>query len=62
MKYKSKNDFLNTVVDKYKDQQEFHQAVEEVIGSIWSTATKNKEYMQANICLLYTSPSPRDRG
>ena len=49
MKYKSKNDFLNTVVDKYRDQQEFHQAVEEVIGSIWSTATKNKEYMQANI-------------
>ncbi|MEC7779245.1 MAG: NADP-specific glutamate dehydrogenase [Candidatus Neomarinimicrobiota bacterium] len=49
MKYKSRNDFLNTVVDKYKDQQEFHQAVEEVIGSIWSTATKNEEYMQANI-------------
>ena len=49
MKYKSENDFLNTVVDKYRDQQEFHQAVEEVIGSIWSTATKNKEYMQANI-------------
>ncbi len=49
MKYKSKNDFLNTVVDKYKDQQEFHQAVEEVVSSIWSTATKNKEYMQANI-------------
>ncbi|MEE3241528.1 MAG: NADP-specific glutamate dehydrogenase [Candidatus Neomarinimicrobiota bacterium] len=49
MKYKSKNDFLNTVVDKYRDQQEFHQAVEEVVGSIWSTATKNEEYMQANI-------------
>ena len=49
MKYKSKDDFLNTVVDRYKDQQEFHQAVEEVIGSIWTTATKNKEYMQANI-------------
>ena len=49
MKYKSKNDFLNTVVDKYRDQQEFHQAVVEVIGSIWSTATKNEEYMQANI-------------
>ena len=49
MKYKSKNDFLNTVVGKYKDQQEFHQAVEEVIGSIWSTATKNKEYVEANI-------------
>ena len=49
MKYKSKNDFLNTVVDKYKDQQEFHQAVQEVIRSIWSTATKNKEYVEANI-------------
>jgi len=49
MKYKSKDDFLNTVVDRYKDQQEFHQAVEEVVGSIWTTATKNKEYMQANI-------------
>jgi len=49
MKYKSKDDFLNTVVDRYKDQQEFHQAVEEVIGSIWTVATKNKEYMEANI-------------
>lgn len=49
MKYKSKNDFLNTVVDRYKDQQEFHQAVEEVISSIWATAIKNKEYMEANI-------------
>ena len=49
MKYKSKKDFLNTVVDRYKDQQEFHQAVEEVISSIWATATKNKEYMEANI-------------
>ena len=49
MKYKSKDDFLNTVVDKYKDQQEFHQAVEEVIGSIWTTAIKNKEYIEANI-------------
>ena len=49
MKYKSKNDFLNRVVDRYKDQHEFHQAVEEVIGSVWTTATKNKEYTQANI-------------
>jgi len=49
MKYKSKDDFLNTVVDRYKDQQEFHQAVEEVISSIWPTAIKNKEYMEANI-------------
>ena len=49
MKYKSKQDFLNTVVDRFKDQPEFHQAVEEVIGSIWNVATKNKDYVRANI-------------
>ena len=52
MKYKSKKEFLDSVVDNYSDQKEFHQAVEEVIHSIWNTA--------ANNCLLYTSPSPRD--
>ena len=49
MKYKSKQDFLNAVVNRYKDQEEFHQAVEEVIGSIWTVATKNKDYVSANI-------------
>ena len=29
--------------------------------SIWSTATGEMQ-SSANICLLYTSPSPRDRG
>jgi len=28
MKYKTKEEFLNSVVDNYKDQKEFHQAVE----------------------------------
>ena len=45
MKYKSKQDFLKTVVDRYKDQEEFHQAVEEVVNSIWTVATKNKDYV-----------------
>ena len=49
MKYKSKQDFLRTVVDRYKDQEEFHQAVEEVVNSIWTVATKNKDYVSANI-------------
>ena len=49
MKYKSKQDFLKTVVDRYKDQEEFHQAVEEVVNSIWTVATKNKDYVSANI-------------
>ena len=49
MKYKSKQDFLKTVVGRYKDQEEFHQAVEEVVNSIWTVATKNKDYVSANI-------------
>ena len=49
MKYKSKKDFLKTVVYRYKDQEEFHQAVEEVVSSIWTVATKNKDYVSANI-------------
>ena len=49
MKYKSKQDFLKTVVDRYKDQEEFHQAVEEVVSSIRTVATKNKDYVSANI-------------
>ena len=33
----------------YSDQKEFHQAVEEVIHSIWDTATSSEEYCKFNI-------------
>ena len=49
MKYKTKEEFLNSVVDNYKDQKEFHQAVEEVVHSIWDTAAANPEYGRFNI-------------
>ncbi len=49
MKYKSKKEFLDSVVDNYSDQKEFHQAVEEVIHSIWDTATSSEEYCKFNI-------------
>ena len=49
MKYKSKKEFLNSVVGNYSDQKEFHQAVEEVIHSIWDTATSSEEYCKFNI-------------
>ena len=49
MKYKSKKEFLDSVVDNYLDQKEFHQAVEEVIHSIWDTATSNEQYCKFNI-------------
>ena len=49
MKYKSKEEFLDSVLDNYSDQKEFHQAVEEVIHSIWDVATSNEEYCKFNI-------------
>ena len=49
MKYKSKKEFLNSVVGNYSDQKEFHQAVEEVIHSIWDTAASNENYCKFNI-------------
>ena len=49
MKYKSKKEFLDSILDNYSDQKEFHQAVEEVIHSIWDTATSNEEYCKFNI-------------
>ena len=49
MKYKSKKEFLDSVVDNYSDQKEFHQAVKEVIHSIWDTATSNEQYCKFNI-------------
>jgi len=49
MKYKTKEEFLDSVVDNYKDQKEFHQAVEEVVHSIWDTAAANPEYGKFNI-------------
>ena len=49
MKYKSKKEFLDSVVDNYSDQKEFHQAVKEVIHSIWDTAASNEQYCKFNI-------------
>lgn len=49
MKYKSKEEFLDSILDNYSDQNEFHQAVEEVIHSIWDVATSNEEYCKFNI-------------
>ena len=56
MKYKTKEEFLNSVVDNYSDQKEFHQAVEEVIHSIWDTVSSNKEYGQFNILDRIVTP------
>ena len=56
MKYKSKKEFLDTVVDNYSDQKEFHQAVKEVIHSIWDTVCSNEEYGKFNILDRIVTP------
>ena len=56
MKYKSKKEFLDSVVNNYSDQKEFHQAVKEVIHSIWDTVCSNEEYGKFNILDRIVTP------
>lgn len=47
--YKSPKDFMEYVKERNPNQPEFHQAVDEVIGSIWSVIEENPKYQSANI-------------
>ena len=49
MKYKTKQDFLNHVNETFKFEDEFLQAVEEVVSSIWDTVQNNPKYLKYNI-------------
>ena len=49
MKYTTKQDFLNHVNNTFKFEDEFLQAVEEVVSSIWDTVQSNPEYLKSNI-------------
>jgi len=56
MKYKSKEDFLNHVKTAFADENEFHQAVEEVVDSIWDTVKGNPDYIKYNILDRIVTP------
>ncbi len=56
MKYKSKEDFLNHVKATFANENEFHQAVEEVIDSIWDTVKGNPDYIKYNILDRIVTP------
>jgi len=47
--YKKVDDFMDTLIAKNPGQVEFHQAVEEVIESIWDYIQDNPQYLHANI-------------
>ena len=47
--YSSINDFMNKVKHKDPNEIEFHQAVHEVIDSLWDFLMLNKEYIHAGV-------------
>ena len=49
MKYKTKQEFLDHVNETFKFEDEFLQAVEEVVSSIWDTVQSNPDYIKYNI-------------
>ena len=56
MNYQSKEDFIVHVKNKFPNENEFHQAVEEVVGSIWETVQKNKIFVDGNILDRIVTP------
>ncbi|MDR0319050.1 MAG: glutamate dehydrogenase, partial [Nitrososphaerota archaeon] len=49
MLYKTPEDFMSYVKDRNPNQQEFHQAVEEVVTSVWPIIENTPKYQSANI-------------
>ncbi len=47
--YKSPEEFMNYVKDRNPNQPEFHQAVREVVNSVWPVIEKNPKYTSNNI-------------
>ena len=47
--YKSIEDFMNKVRHKDPNETEFHQAVHEVVESLWDFLSSNREYMHSGV-------------
>ena len=67
----SLNNYMEKVISRNPSQPEFHQAVEEVLESIWPFLDKNPHYMHANILdrlvepervLMFRVPWKDDKG
>jgi glutamate dehydrogenase (NADP+) len=54
--YKSPEDFMTYVKEKNPNQPEFHQAVEEVINSVWPIIESTPRYQSANILERIVEP------
>ena len=54
--FRNMNDFLDSVKSKNKNETEFHQAVHEVIESIWDFVSDNPQYQYNAILERITEP------
>jgi len=54
--YTSPDDFMAYVKEKNPNQPEFHQAVQEVIASVWPTIENKPKYQSANILERIVEP------
>ena len=54
--YKTINQFMDYVVSKNPGENEFHQAVEEVVSSIWDFLQENQHYLHSNILERLVEP------
>ncbi len=69
--YKTVDEFMDNVVRKDPAQPEFHQAVKEVVDSLWDYIQDNPQYLHSNILdrivepervLMFRVPWRNDRG
>lgn len=67
----SVDDFMDRIVTKNPGEKEFHQAVHEVVESLWDYLQENPHYMQARILerlvepervIIFRVPWRNDRG
>ena len=71
MKYNSATDFLEVVKSRNPHEQEFHQAVTEVVESLWPFLKKNQHYLDSAVldriveperALMFRVPWVDDKG
>ncbi|MBS1271720.1 MAG: NAD(P)-specific glutamate dehydrogenase [Candidatus Marinimicrobia bacterium] len=69
--YRSVNEFMDTVVARNPGEKEFHQAIREVIESLWDFLQEHPRYMHSKILerivepervLMFRVPWTNDRG
>ena len=55
-------EFHKNGIDITEAVHEHREPFRQVDKSFWIKIVRQKDYVQNSTCLLYTSPSPRDRG